>query len=281
MIKKQYILLFFCSLLLAFNSVAQTIDNDAKQREWHYLFQVKQIEDFFERFNFLQQSPFYREFRKRNRTIKFSRADFIKSVFDAESKAVPPILMDEFIKQVTQNNQYLYFNDNNWYAEAVGLFSYDKKLIPIPIVLQCKYNYADSSYKWMVINVKLPALLMQNQAVKFSSTKNYLRFIAPSSHATNFISLPKAFVADNDFASYFDDAFLRKKSAAVLYGMLKEKKLQMVTVQSVTYHFWGIDNWIFTVNNQIRSNLNSGWLITSLQKATQAQKQQYINQLIY
>ncbi|MFY8005075.1 MAG: hypothetical protein ACOVNR_09520, partial [Chitinophagaceae bacterium] len=250
-------------------------------REWHYLFQVKQIEDFFERFNFLQQSPFYREFRKRNRTIKFSRADFIKSVFDAESKAVPPILMDEFIKQVTQNNQYLYFNDNNWYAEAVGLFSYDKKLIPIPIVLQCKYNYADSSYKWMVINVKLPASLMQNQAVKFSSTKNYLRFIAPSSHATNFISLPKAFVADNDFASYFDDAFLRKKSAAVLYGMLKEKKLQMVTVQSVTYHFWGIDNWIFTVNNQMRSNLNSGWLITSLQKATQAQKQQYINQLIY
>jgi hypothetical protein len=80
----------------------------------------------------------------------------------------------------------------------------------------------------------------------------------------------------NFLTDKFHESHLNKYLGAVSTGDIV---FQQIT--SVTYHFLSIENWLFTVKEYIRPGRNSGWLIQTLSKRTDAEKEDYKKNILF
>jgi hypothetical protein len=60
---------------------------------------------------------------------------------------------------------------------------------------------------------------------------------------------------------------------------LEKGELEYVQVNKVTYHFLQVKGWAFTVQQFVRQDKNSGWLISKLTKADEGTKEHYPQKL--
>jgi len=104
--------------------------------------------------------------------------------------------------------------------------------------------------------------------------------ISPTSHASNFISLGRAFADRDNFADYFDEAFLQRPNAASFFSALENGELKFMYVNTIKYHFMQTGKWIFKVEYFPRAADNSGWLISYIKKASEAERKIYLDKLL-
>src|SRR5450432_2151980 len=90
---------FICSFsLLKTFLYSQVFTNDAGAREKHFVYEVKQIDEFFERFN-NDSSSFLREvYKSYHVKYKIGRAKLIKSLFNYETKSWDHAILDSFVQ---------------------------------------------------------------------------------------------------------------------------------------------------------------------------------------
>ncbi|MEO8771060.1 MAG: hypothetical protein ABI402_13260 [Ferruginibacter sp.] len=256
---------------------AQEFKNDAGEKEKHFINQVKQIDEFFERFND-DSNSFVREVYKSYKTkFKIDRKTLIKSLFNYEGKSWNNVLMDSFIKKAmfvkmpTGKNWY----GENWFAEANCKFQYNSSVIEIPVILRIMTDEKKRS-KWVIIGIKpSPLKERENSRVPIIVRKMKTKFIDPSSHGTNFIELERDFNDKDNLSDYFDSTFFYRQNALPFYHSLINHKIKLVSVKDIKYHFLNVDDYIFTVEYFPRQTLNSGWLISDLKQSTAKQKDIY------
>jgi hypothetical protein len=268
---------------LLYNADAQVFTNDAGTREKHFIYEVKQIDEFFERFNNDTGSFIRKAYKAYHIRYSIDRPKLIKSLFNYETKSWDQAVIDDFVKDVTTPAQYagkLNFLEEGWFAEARCKFQYNGSVIDIPIILRISTD-SEKRSRWMVAAVKPNALKAVATAPPTAKENgNKLKFINPASHANNFIALGKAFDDKENLADYFEASFFNRHNALAFYNAVLNGQAKFLYVKDITYHFLQVDKWIFTVEHFQRGTLNAGWLINGLKKASEADKKAYLENLL-
>ena len=253
----------------------QEFINDAGAREKHFVYEVKQIDEFFERFNDDKNSFIRKMYKSYNIKYTIKRAELINSLFNYETNGWKKKKKDSFIACVTSKNkiQLLNFYGKDWFAEALCKFRTGSAEIEVPVILKLDADENNRS-KWMIEGVRNNPFPSENNN-GLRGTGDKTKFIHPASHSNNFIALGKALNDKENLSVYFDESFFKQHNAMGFYNAILQKRMNLLYVKTIKYHFLQVDGWIFTVEQFQRKALNSGWLISYLRQASDAEKEAY------
>jgi len=265
-----------CAFLLLYfqltysNNFAQILRSNSRFDERHFLFEVKQIDEFFERFNDDRNSFLRRKAKKYYPKLIINRPLLIKTLFDIHNKRISLADKKRFIE--TANDQdhpsFLNYYNDGWFAEAVCLVKYRGEFINISVLLKVN-STPDLCAKWMIYEVHSKYIDRNNERITKYQTNDSSRFISPMGHATNFVCLAGVFEDVDHIKEYFDNNFYSDSESVAFYHALTNKEISFQYVKYVRYHFFQVKGWSFTVDEfDRRSTLNSGWLISDLRRRT-------------
>ncbi len=278
--KRFFLFLFiFCCRLSA---SGQSFSNDTSGTTL-FMYEVKQIDEFIERFNDEKNSFIRQEYRKKKKEAAISRNQLVLRLFNTERTDWDYDLIKSFLYQVLdpKKPQYLNFLDSNWYAEANCVFKAKDSVYFIPLTLQIK-NTNPKGARWMIAGAADHAAIENMPSVAVPDKgKDDFHFIASSSHANNFIGLHRALEDKDNLNDFLDPHFANTVYGRKFLQAVYHDKLQLLYVKSVKFHFCQVDNWVFTVERFKRQTMNQGWLINELKKLTRSEKEFYKNKLLF
>jgi hypothetical protein len=250
-------------------------------KEKHFIYEVKEIDEFFERFNDDPGSFIRGVYKAHHIKFNLDRGRLIKSLFNHVDRSWDTVLITRFISEVTnkQSPVYLDFYGGNWYAELACKFKYNSSYITIPITLKIETTQNKGS-KWMIVAVG-PSVLKSNTVVKdMIQSKNKTKCLSPTSHATNFVSLKRAFEDKENLSDYFEYSYFKGPNMLEFYNAIMNNEIEFSYVTKIKYHFLLANQWIFTVEDFEREAFNSGWLINYLQQVSPSEMENYRNKLL-
>jgi hypothetical protein len=242
---------------------------------------VKQLSQFFNRFNNLEDLPTGKLKpdsvinSERRSIVDFEnrRKAILGALFNQKDTAKCPIpLVADFIEYVAKdsNKVHMSYFDNDWFASVKCRMVLCDKPFAIEIVLKPSGNPKEG-YRWLIISMK--------DVVK--DKKNFIdstKFISPQNHEIGFMDLFDVFKDSRNILNYSRQKSI-DVSSAILY-MVENDLLKYEGVESICYHFLQVDGWAFTVEDFNRFDKNSGWLISSLSRMGSDAKMLYIRRLI-
>ncbi len=260
--------MFRLTFLLLLSGIPLFGQSISKGPEKVFAFKVKEIDEFIERFNHdpgtlaRQQYP------------DLSHAADLYSLFDQENKNWNPRLVEAFVTTILQlpEKQKLDFYDSGWYAELNCTFSYREEPRQFTLILQNQLAPNGGS-KWVIVSVLQP--MQEVFCEDIPAAKSTSHYLHPMSHVTNFMELERAF-EDKDNLQNFFDPWNQGMDFLAFKNSIREGILKYRSHQHLTYHFLQLENWIFTVDYFPRQDQNSGWLISSLSKASEEVKKRYL-----
>jgi len=245
------------------------------KQESDFAFEVKTIDEFIERFNNDQYTLIREHLETKFPKKKFTRTDLVKTLFNYENPLWNAEQAAQFVKTVcdTTNEKFLDFYADNWYAQAECLVKYKGIPKKVTVTLQVVVSDRTGSAKWVICGARAPFL-------DFSKRLDSKKFLNPISHATDFIGLKKAMedkmFVRNYLTEKFEESHLNKYLAALATGDIVFQQ-----INAITYHFFSMENWLFTVKEYVRPGRNSGWLIQSLTKRNAKDKEEYKKNVLF
>jgi len=269
---------FFLLVLLASQEFAkaQVIQPSISgKQESDFAFEVKTIDEFIERFNNDQYTLIRQHLESKFPGKKFTRTDLVKTLFNYEDPLWDASQAADFTKTVCDSTKekFLDFYADNWFAQAECLVKYKGIPKKVSVTLQVVVSDRTGAAKWVICGARAPFL-------DFSKRLDPKKFLNPISHATDFIGLKKAMddkmFVRNYLTEKFQESHLNKYLAALATGDIVFQQLN-----HVTYHFLALENWSFTVKEYIRPGRNSGWLIQSVTKRSDKQKEDYKKNVLF
>lgn len=257
----------FCLILSGFlKSYAQTVFVDANA--FRFVLEVKQIDEFIERFNFEDETLLRTYFTEKFPEEEVTHEDLLRTLFDHEKPNWDIEIIQRFTRQVVENatSDRLAFLSENWYAEARCEILYNGKSESVVLLLQIEQAGLGAS-KWVIRQIDADFLQIPKEV-------NSQKSLNPISHGTDFMGLDKAFSDHNNLRNYLNNGFAIDEMSVFTHEVQKGK-ITFQQVNAITYHFLQVDNWIFTVDQYLRTGSNSGWLISDLIPATLEDKELY------
>lgn len=234
-------------------------------------FKVKQIDEFFRRFNY--------ETDYKGGLIA-GQADSISADTVMKRKGLMMLLnLDTFMKNkeldsvstgfldyVIRHDKKIHYADTTWCAEAVSSFTMGEKSYPIRIFLKTE-NVKDVIYKWVITDVETPIFTNLTDTIRPGIS------IMPGAHGSSFITLPEMVNLNaKDVQAFFHKDYKTNKLTAFAY-LLSTGKIKLRNVTKVIYHFQ-FDEYAFIVERFEREkSYNKGWLISKITKLTTPAKQ--------
>lgn len=278
--KYKMFIMWLAGFSFAGSSSAQVVESNSR-RELNFVFEVKQIDEFFERFNNDQNSLLASYVRLKYPQISLNRMSLLESLFNDQVQGSGPELIREFCLQVADSTKpaYIDFYNGDWYAEAVCKFRLNGQMTDVVLLLKIQQEENGGS-KWIIVSAFAKRLALTDREVIFPYKATCCKFLNPMSHATNFISLSRAFNDKKNIPDYLDEDFLEYPSSKSFVRAFLRNQLEYLHVKDIRYHFLQINGWIFTVNQYHRKSVHSGWLVSSLKKATEEEKSIYRTALI-
>jgi hypothetical protein len=260
---------------------SQVISNNDNAKEKHFVYEVKEIDEFFERFND-EKGSFIRGVYKAHH-VKFDipRQLLIRSLFNYENMSRDSVLINKFVSDVTRKIKpiYLDYYGDDWYAELTCKFKYNAAFIVIPVIVKIEMTQNKGS-KWMIVAVGSSTLKSKIIVTEMTQSKVKTNIISPTSNGTNFLSLKRAFDDKENLSDYFESAYFKQPNILEFYNAILNRDIDFLDVIKIKYHFLLADRWIFTVEDFIREELNSGWLINHLEKVSSIGMDNYRNRLL-
>jgi len=281
---KTYVLKFWIFISFSIcqhHLFSQVYSNNDGAKEKHFIYEVKEIDEFFERFND-DPGSFIRDVYKTHHTkFNIDRQQLIRSLFNYENMSWDSVIMNKFISEVTKKKKpiYLDFYGDNWYAELSCKFKYNSSSIVIPIIMKIEMTQNKGS-KWMIAAVGSSTLKSKIVVTEMAQSKIKTKFISPTSHGTNFVSLKRAFEDKENLSNYFESIHFKRSNMLEFYNAILNREIEFLDVIKIKYHFLLADKWIFTVENFPREALNSGWLINYIQRVSAFEMENYRNKLL-
>src|SRR5450631_1567983 len=187
---------------------SQVFSNNDDAKEKHFVYEVKEIDEFFERFND-ERGSFIRGVYKAHH-VKFNipRQRLIRSLFNYENMLKDSVMINNFVSDVTRKKKpiYLDYYGDDWYAELTCKFNYNSSSIVIPIIMKMEMTQNKGS-KWMIVAVGASALKSKIVVSEMAQSKIKTKIISPTSHGTNFVSLKRAFEDKENLSDYFESVY--------------------------------------------------------------------------
>ena len=278
--KRGFLIVLYMAIGASTQCCLAQYTNDAGQREKHFIYEVKQIDEFFERFNDDKDSFIRKTYARYKKNFSVTRQDLIKSLFNYETNSWNPVIIDSFITVVTRSSNpcFLNFYGDDWFAEVLCRFQQGNTETDVPVIMKLDAD-ENSRARWLIEGVKknpFPSTGANNIII----TTNNNRFIHPASHTNNFIALNKALDDKENLSTYFDNVFFKRSNNVAFYNAVLSGQIKLLYVKQVVYHFLQVNGWVFTVESFPRASLNSGWLINSLKQIAAEEKIKYKTRLL-
>jgi hypothetical protein len=160
-------------------------------------------------------------------------------------------------------------DDSDWLVTVTAIFTQKNEEKKVGLTLKyCKGRNGD---KWIIAAVDTRDLGIL--PVRGNRT------IDPLNNEIDFMELSKAFKNHKGVASYTDSLFTVSYMSIFFY-MVESGSLTFNRLEDITYHSLAVPGWLFRVNYYNRMDLNSGWLISSIVKATDEDKYDYRKKLL-
>ena len=267
---KQVHLVFIVIMSLGFSSPANSQLYSGYEENFAY--EVKQIDEFFERFN--NDSTLIKDYIFKNYDrMEVDREDLLVSLFDLKSSYLNKEDVKSFIQTVNDSLKpvHLSFYDDDWYARVKCTVVYEEKIRELFLLLRVQIEKNGAS-KWVVHNVYADFLNTPNG-------NNPRAFLNPVSHATDFMGLNRAFEDPENLKGYLSSSFEDDHLSKFAIEM-QNNRISLKQVENISYHFFQVDGWVFTVENFRRQEKNSGWLISRLIPANEKEKEEYKQHLL-
>ena len=261
------------------SSIAQlsTKDDVFEELPEHLFYQVKQLDQFIDRFNSNENTEGIAI--NPSKTSAEDRERILASLFNLEMLEIPAFKEKavRFIKEVTGSRiSNLSFYDKNYYAtiDCQVLYKNKKELLTLTLVLE---GSANNGAHWVIKGAKADFLGGLNNN---AGTDKDHKIIPPTNHEVEFIALLNIFNKEKDLNSYLSESY-GKNQLDNLDQILKSGNLKMLSTATPTYHFLQIPGWIFTVDFFNRKSKNSGLLISNLDKVDQLDVNRYKTEKLF
>ena len=276
----KYVSLCFSLLLLSRISVAQDILFPYQE---NFAWQVKQIDEFMERFNNSDYTPIRRYLRDEYDMDEVSRLDLVRSLFNMEKQDWNQKDVIQFLGQINDSlpPPYLDFYDRDWFAELDCTGKYQNQQVDFILVLSLQVDEKTKASRWIINSVQ-GDFLPNDTTMTFGvdSTYDASKTLNPASFGTDFMALVDALKDTANLESYVVPQNINRPMVAFL-NQLHQRELIFKQVDHITYHFLQIDNWIFQVQDFHRQSTNSGWLFNSLIAVNEEEKNNYRRRVLH
>jgi hypothetical protein len=245
---------FLCFVFTSVSALAQ--DYIAPTPEKYY-FQVKQFDEFVKRFNYKTDvvgnaiTDSFPISRKNYILYLFNHLD--KRLLDKEymtqienftgfvTDSVNPVFIDKFGKEIT----------------AIAETRVKYKNHEENIVLELKpERLTDHSVKWALSDALMPFALKKSDSV--------LMFIPPNAHESNFIALKQLLNNKSGVSAYAYKGF-KPDGLTLFFNEIENRNLEILYTQKM-YYFITWAKWQIKVEEFVRADYNSGWLISDLKR---------------
>lgn len=279
---KQFILLA-ALVISALPSVrAQTV---LFPYEENFAWQVKQIDEFMDRFNNTDYTPIRQYVKDQYNINDVSRTDVLRSLFNLEKKNWNKENIVRFLSEVSDTlpPPYLDFYDADWYAELRCQGVQNGHKVPFTLVLSIELDETTGGSRWIINSVDadfLPTATGERLAFAVDETYDVTKTLQPTSFGTDFMNLVDALKDTAHLESYVLRGAVDQPLTAFL-NQLYRRELTFRQVDHIVYHFLQVDGWVFQVQDFHRATTNSGWLINDLLLLTETEKQNYRKNLLH
>ncbi len=276
-------LLTFAALLFALPSVhAQTV---LFPYEENFAWQVKQIDEFMDRFNNADYTPIRQYVKEQYNIEDVSRTDVLRSLFNLEKKGWNKQNIVHFLSEVSDTlpPPYLDFYDTDWYAELRCQGVQNQKKVHFTLVLSIELDEASGGSRWIINSADadfLPKASDERLAFAVDETYDVTKTLQPTSFGTDFMNLVSALKDTAHLESYVLRGAVDQPLTAFL-NQLYRRELTFRQVDHIVYHFLQVDGWVFQVQDFHRATTNSGWLINDLLLLSEAEKQDYRKNVLH
>jgi len=249
---------------------AQSVGNFVEDESDLYA-STKQVNQFFRRFNgeedvkgerLYPEDKDYRDPELRNK--------YVVNLFNNESGFLTNDLKTEFIGDILDKNNpvYLEFLGGDWFAEVTTTFTFQGKDQFLTLFLELEKDTIGS--KWVINQVYFGPFekIFANQD---SLRQNGQKFLHPMSHELDFMNLVRTFESKSSLEHYLAWKYHPDYLTLFVYEF-KKGNLAFKTINKVKFHFFQVDGWYFELADFNRKGYNTGWLISSLAKLTEDEK---------
>jgi hypothetical protein len=278
LIKIQLTFLFF---MMCFANSWGQIDTHLQEKSI-FLAKTGLMSEFFKRFNKAEDllSGYYSD--KDSISLKKHKAQFnldslkreilILSLFDSMylAKSNKDSVLS-FIRQVTDKNIILSLYDDNWYAKTKALVKFKNKPDSINLVFKSIRLYSDKKVSYWTLKACYANFLNINPA------DNSVEFkLNPLAHEDKFSDIYIYSKQKNNICHLAEIGY-QVDYRSIFFFAIKSGDLSVETIDDRTFefNFLQIPNWIVIVKNYNRNSLNSGWLISNIIPANDAQKSEF------
>lgn len=228
------------------------IDENALQ------FRVKQIDEFFARFNYETDykgdkpaNPSDREEQRKNMLTLFNLDDFTNEKHEVDST------VNRFIDYLIDNNIKIHYEDSVWHAEARSSFSCEGKKYDVVFTLKPEC-IKGVRFKWVITDVLSSFFSLFPQEPKDTIT------ISPAEHGIGFMTLPETINLNKMSVGTLYTKGYQRSNLPVFDFLAASGKIKMNAVTKVVYHFH-LKKADFDVERiEKESSYNQGWLISKL-----------------
>ena len=160
-------------------------------------------------------------------------------------------------------------DDSNWLATITAVFTQKGEEKNVGITL--KYCKGKNGDKWVIVAVDAHTLAGMPHKGNGS--------IDPLNNELDFMELAKTFKYHKSVVAFADSSFAISDMSVFFY-MIESGSLAFNRLENITYHVLTVPGWLFRVNYYNRMDLNSGWLISSILRATEQDKYEYKKHLL-
>ncbi|MEO5572523.1 MAG: hypothetical protein ABIT08_10350 [Bacteroidia bacterium] len=270
--------------------------NNLPYDDENFVYSVKQIDEFIERFNKTPNSFLISYLKSKfpeNDIDTIDRKKFILNLFNLRNATWDSLRVRNFVNHVTDTVQpsFIQFYDDNWYALLKCKVVYRKVTQDLDLILKIEPSRNNSS-KWVIVSAKADFL---NFKSKYENTKvpvpvycgSDLRdptlenkfFLDPMAYGTDFMCIDEPFEHGERFKDYLYSGRISSQITKLIQE-IKKNNVVFKQVNSVSYHFLNVPGWLFICEYFSRSDRNSGWLISNLYPLTEAQKKLYLREYL-
>ncbi|MBP3788600.1 MAG: hypothetical protein J6I52_03180 [Prevotella sp.] len=254
--KKILIIAFFIPTVCASQGLPTVFDETELQ------FKVKQIDEFFRRFNFEETYDGSKAVDKNDSSYTDMRLKNMATLFNLEKFKGENDILDStalsLCNHVMEHNKKIDYKDSTWTAEAMCAITYNQKKYPLSIYLKPEQIKGDY-YKWVIMDVSSP-LFNEPQICSDDSL-----FLSPAEHGISFITIPEMINKHIKGVRTLSSRMYKYSSLSVFNFLVSHNLLKLSLINSVKFHF-KIDNYSFIVERLEKENTyNKGWLINHIE----------------
>ena len=232
--------------------------------------QISLVDEFIRRFNGEELHPLVQKEKKdaerQNLLMLLDYAQY-KSKNDSAFGAA-----ELFIDLIIADSIKIHYRDSNWIARAECHGTLKGKSVDFILFLQVEQR-TKNMYKWVITSAKGEIFNLANEK------KHEPFMLMPDDHETNFMSLNRM---TNETSTYIMD-FVRKDAMvdelSVFMTLVKQGLLKIDYVSDLSFTFFQVPGYIFSIRNINRNSQNTGWLIDSIQSISEQQKTDIYNEM--